>query len=170
MAKNLEEKIERVIRFFKEVPEDSILGRIEHGFKFFYALDIGGSVIRRFQRRIANEIGWEEKNLTIANAAICGVVPSVFVLAGNYFFGDRAGESFQDTFYKYEGWVVVQSIARISYSQITKKAIGSISIWNAIFTPIYALQDVISNRKTETKPLEGFEPPTPSLQNSCSDR
>jgi len=155
MARNLEEKIERVIRFFKEVPEDSIAGRVEHGLKLFYALDVGGSVIRRFQRRIAHEIGWEEKNLTITNAAICGLAPSLFVLAGNYFFGDRVGESFQDTFYKYEGWVVLQSIARMSYSQITKKSIGSISIWNAIFTPIYAVQEIIvSSRKKVEEPMD----------------
>ena len=147
MTANLELIVERAVEKFNSIPENSMAGRTKKVLDFIYTVDVGGSLIREYQRRIAERIGWKEKNLTIANATIFGLGGSAVYFIGNYFFGDNAGNSFQDVFYGYPGFVFAQSLARITYAQITRKAIGSISVYNLVGSPIYAIKDFIVNRK-----------------------
>lgn len=165
-----EGRLEDIIQRFNGISKDSITSKVKKAIDFFYAVDIGGSVIRRYQKRIAERIEWEEKNLTIANATFFGLIPSAAYFAGNYLFGDNISDTFQHVFYSYPSIMLLQSLARISYSQMTKKAIGSISIYNLVGSPIYALEEAaISIRKKVRKPAEGVEPSTPGLQNRCSN-
>ncbi|HEB46929.1 MAG TPA: hypothetical protein ENI22_00480 [Candidatus Pacearchaeota archaeon] len=113
-------------------------------------VNVGGSLLRRFQKKFAEDLGWREKDLTTRNAAIFGIaVPTVY-LAINYFVGDVAGETVQDVAYTYPVLNYLQSSFRIAYSQITGKAIGAASAWNLFGSPVCALDELLEDsEKTE---------------------
>ena len=167
-----EKKLEKIVRYLRTPPKDTVPGAVIWGVKFLYALDMGGSVIRRYQKRIAEHIGWDEKDLTLRNSIYCGIIPYAVIYLANDNLGHHLWQSVHQGFYRYPEFVIAQSVLRAAFSQITGKAIGAISLYNVLLTPLYAGKEgfgYMKKKLTKGKPAEGVEPSTPGLQNRCSD-
>ena len=109
---------------------------------FIYITDVGGSLIRRYQKPLAERLGWSEKKLTIFNAAVCGIAWAAFLSTANYFLGNHIGKTFQEKVYLYPELLTVINIARIGYSSLTNKAIGAASIHNLVGTAVYSAREI----------------------------
>jgi hypothetical protein len=149
MESETESKLETMALEINGVKHDSLLKQTKKIPHLVYVLDVGGSLVRRYQAKIAKNMDWEEKNLTIANAIIFGLGSSTLHLTGAYFFGDEVRDSARHTFYYYQSFNIVQSLFRIAYSQRTGKAIGSISMFGLFFNPIYAVKELVNFLKRD---------------------
>ncbi len=159
----LERRFERVdsrIEDFKRIKVDSLGNFTMKTWDLLYILNIGGTLIRKYQKPLAHQLGWQESDLTIRNAVYCGILPAAGYVILNQFFGDNAGETFQRNFYYYPGFMAAVGIARTGYSLFTEKAIGSPSFYNFIGTSVYAIEEFSRFLRKRKKPAEGIEPPT----------
>ena len=150
MGTDVEGKLEKIVLEINGIGHDTFSKKIKKVPKIIYVLDVGGSLLRRYQSKLAQQMGWKEKNLTTANAVIFGLGGSAVYLVGAYFFRDDLNDSARHLFYYYHSFNIAQSLFRITYSQITRKAIGSISMLGVLFNPIYATKDLVNylkNRK-----------------------
>ena len=134
-------KLDRRVERFKALKFDSLRNIAEKTWDFLYILNIGGSLMRRYQKPLAEKLGWEEKDSTIRNAVYCGILPALGYVILNQHEGGRLGESFQEKFYLYPAFMFTQAIFRAFYSQITKMAIGSFSVYNAVGSSVYAMNE-----------------------------
>ena len=161
----LEKKLEKVdqrIERFNNNDGESFGKKVEKIWDFLYITDVAGSLIRRYQKPRAERFGWSEQKLTLFNAMVWGVGGTLVLSFFNQLFGDNISESFQRGFRDYYAQLVIPiNFARASYSLLTKKAIGSASIYNLVGTSAYAIEEIIHYlRGNKNKPVEGFEPPT----------
>ena len=143
-------KVEGKIKRFKEIKNKSLMNTLERTWDLLYIVNFGGTFIRRYQKPHAEQLGWEEKDLTIRNAVYCGILPALLYTVLNQFFGENIGESFQNRFYFYPGIMFGVSLFRMGYSTITKKSIGAPSIYNAVGTSAHAIEEAVNflrNRK-----------------------
>lgn len=159
-------KIDTVIERFNNNKGYSFRNKAEKIWDFWYITDVAGSLIRRYQKPRAKDLGWSEKKLTFINAALWGIGGSLVLSGLNYLIGDYLGENFQEHFYNYPEVTIAQNMVRIAYSQTTGKSIGALSIYNLGGTSVYLLRDFgrfLSGRLRkfrQKKPVEGVEPST----------
>lgn len=148
----LNEKLEKIKK-----RNTTSLNKLEKFIDFIYVIDVGGSLIRKYQKPLSERLGWTEKTLTIRNAIYCGIIPALFysVLIKN--FGDGFDNSYYNIFYSYPLYMIALNSFRIVYSLKTKRSIGSPSIYNFVGSSIYFLKENLEKIK---KPAEGFEPST----------
>ena len=152
MGPNIDSKLEKIANGINN-SDKTTLGGIKRVLYIPVAVYFGGAPRRKYQKKFADKIGWKEKNLTIANAIIFGIGGSLeYYLGGmatrgffddqafiknlesNFFsgFGDAFGVSAQAFFYTLATFDLLQSIGRVVYSQLTGKAIVSISLLGAV--------------------------------------
>lgn len=165
-SKKLEERIEQ----FKKADGKTLIGRVAKGIHFFLIVDVGGSLLPKYQRRHTKQLGWEEKDLTIRNAVYCGILPAMGYAVLNQYLGDNVNEVFQKLFYGYPGFMFGQNMIRTALAQITKNPIPSISFMGALGNIGYFIADSLKKKRLgkKLKPVEGVEPSTYSLQNCRS--
>ena len=149
---NLERKLEKLDNRISQLNgiknHNSLASIFKKAAHLFYIIDVGGTLLPKYQRRYTQRLGWEEKNLTLTNATFFGIAPSLLYFWGNYFFGDDlAGKTFQDVFYSYPALMFGQSIFRTALAQITKKPMAAISIIGIFGNIGYAIADLLRNKK-----------------------
>lgn len=143
------EKLDNSIDQLNDIKNhNSLINKAKKLAYLFYIVDVGGTLLPKYQRRYTQRLGWKEKNLTLANATFCGIAPSLLYFGGNYFFGDDiAGKTFQDVSYSYPGFMFGQSILRTALSQITKKPMAAISIIGIFGNIGYTIADFVKKKK-----------------------
>lgn len=99
------QKLESRIERFKQIEADSLINLIEKAWDVSYIVNIGGTLIRRYQKPRAEQLGWEEKDLTIRNSVYGGILPAMGYVVLNQFLGDNISESFQTQFYFYPAFM-----------------------------------------------------------------
>jgi hypothetical protein len=139
----LDKKIEQV----KEIRVNSLKNALVKAWDFGYVLRVGGALMRRYQKPLSERLGWKEKDLTIRSAVYMSILPALVYATLNQNFGDNISESFQKNFYLLPTWSIFQALFRITYSQITKRAIGSISIENLIGSSTYFMNDYLEKEE-----------------------
>ncbi len=147
MVLNNEKKLEDIVRRINDKTDTSLTGKIKRTLYMIYVVDIGGCLIPVYQERISKEIGWKEKNLTTANAAIFGLGSSLIYYGGFWLTGDNPEGGTMAILYSYPSFNALQSIFRIAYSQIKDKSLPSISIFAALGSLGYRISDLVSQRK-----------------------
>ena len=142
-------KIDNSIDQFNGIKHyNSLTNKIKKAAYWFYIVDVGGTLLPRYQRRFTEKLGWQEKNLTLTNATFCGIGPSLLYFGGNYLFGDDlAGKTAQDIFYSYPTFMFGQSVVRTVLTQITKKPIAAISAIGFFGNVGYAIADFVQKKK-----------------------
>lgn len=142
-----------------------------------YAVYWKGGQVKSYQEESAEKSGLKPENLTILNAVICGFGGALLYYHlgrdSHYFFGEHfvhkiagvLGTTTEYSLYGVSAFMAVQSALRTFYSIKKKKAVAAIGVEAFIGDAL-----TFFYKKMRTKPQEGFEPPTPSLQNSCSNR
>ena len=146
-SKRLEERIEQ----FKKTDGKTLIGKVAKGIHFFLIVDVGGSLLPKYQRRHTRKLGWEEKDLTIRNAVYCGILPALGYAVLNQYLGDNVNEMFQKLFYGYPGFMFGQNVIRTALAQITKNPIPSISFMGALGNLGYFIADSLKKKKSEEK-------------------
>lgn len=140
------EKVEKSIEKTKDVGDGSLIGKIGRVIHLGYAIDVGGALLPKYQKRFASMLDWEEKNITIANALIFGLGTSLWHFGGIYLFGNEMNDSIQNGLYNYPRFNVLQSIVRMGYSQATGKSCPSIGLMSLINIP-YMVSDLVKSRR-----------------------
>ncbi|MEK6812458.1 MAG: hypothetical protein AABX76_02765 [Nanoarchaeota archaeon] len=157
MTDDLETKVDGIITEFNELPETSSWEKTKKIAHFIYVLEIGGALMRRYQKRLAEGIGWKEKDLTIGHAVICTIIPALSQTAFAYFFEDKFGETATNAFMGYQGFYLAQGVFRMSYAQKTKKAIGAVGLIAVAANAAYVTKEVVlSGKKRLERILEDF--------------
>lgn len=144
----LEEKLKRLEEIVKKAndgADNSLRGRTKRAFYKFYAVDVGGALLPKYQRQIAGKLGWEEKNLTVANALIFGVGTSLLHSLMIHFGIGEVDKSLEDSFYLYPQLNALQSMLRFGYAQITNRSCPSISLISLVNIP-YVVSDLVKSR------------------------
>ncbi|GIU68553.1 MAG: hypothetical protein KatS3mg001_403 [Candidatus Pacearchaeota archaeon] len=154
---NLEDKIYKLNEKIEnlKIKNSRVLNSLERVFDLIYILDVGGSLIRKYQLNLSKKLGWTERDLTIRNAIYCGIIPSLAYIIINHNLESNFNTEYQKFFYSYPIYMSFLNLGRIFYSSITKKAIGSFSIYNLVCSSIYFFKEQLKKIK---EPAEGIEP------------
>ena len=140
------EKLEERIEQFKKIDGKTLIGKVAKGIHLFLIVDVGGSLLPKYQRRHTKQLGWEEKDLTIRNAVYCGIIPAMGYAVLNQYLGDNVNEVFQKFFYGYPGFMFGQNIIRTTLAQATKNPIPSISFLGVLGNLGYFIADSLKKK------------------------
>ncbi len=153
----LDVKVQEAITGINGLPEKSLGERVKKVGLILWATEVHGGLIRRYQKKLAEGIGWPEKDLTIRHALYWTVIPALFqtdvalYLDGNFNFGDAAS----NTFLAYQSFYFGQGVFRATYAQLTKKSAGAIGLIPILANAAYITRDVVvSGKKKLERMLE----------------
>ena len=153
----LEKKLKRlegIVEKANDKADNSLKGKTKRAFYKFYAVDIGGALLPRYQRPTAERLGWKEKNLTIANALIFGIGTSLVHSLMIHFGIGEVDKSLEDSFYIYPQLNTLQSILRFGYAQLTNRSCPSVGLVSLVNIPYFVSELVKSRRSKNQKPVE----------------
>lgn len=147
-------RLEGIVKKANDRTDNSLRGRAIRAFYKFYAVDIGGALLPKYQRQTAEKLRWKEKNLTIANALIFGIGTSLFHSLLIHFGIGEVDKSLEDPFYLYPQLNALQSILRFGYAQLMDRSCPSVGLVSLVNIP-YAVSDLIKSRRNKKyKPVE----------------
>ena len=157
MEDELEVKVDEVITEINGLPERSAWEKTKKVGRILWATEVHGGLIRRYQKKLAEGIGWPEKDLTIRHALYWTVIPAVFqttvaaVFDEKFNFGDAA----TNTFLTYQSFYFCQGVFRATYAQLTKKSAGAIGMIPLVANAAYVTKDIfVSSKKRLERILE----------------
>ncbi len=145
---DLELKVEEAITEINALPERSVWEITKKVGHILWATEVHGGLIRRYQKKLAEGIGWPEKDLTIRHALYWTVIPAVFQTTVASIFDEKFnfGDTATNTFLGYQSLYLAQGILRAGYAQWTKKSIGAIGMIPIIANATYITRDVLEIR------------------------
>ena len=151
MTDDFETEVDETITEINELPEKSAWEKTKKVGRILWATEVHGGLIRTYQKKLAEGIGWHEKDLTIRHALYWTVIPAVFQTVVASYFADQVNEPLTNTFLAYQSFYFCQGVFRATYSQLTKKSAGAIGMIPIIANAAYITKDVvvISKKKLE---------------------